>query len=521
MVLGTRQGARQPFEAGSGAVTPSDLARSALSHSSLLTELSEADRSRALERFRVLRPCVEDGVSLAKLAREHELRLRTLQRWLHAYRQSGLIGLARKSRNDRGRRLVSTEFQQLIEGLALRRPPLSRAAVYREATAAARAHGWRVPSYHTVYSVIQQLSAALVTLAHDGSKVYADRFELLYRREATRSNEIWQADHTPLDLWVLDERGRAARPWFTVVLDDYSRAVAGYALSLHAPSSIQTALALRQAIWRKGDAHWSVCGIPDTFYSDHGSDFTSHHMEQVAADLHMALVFSIAGKPRGRGKVERIFETTNQLFLCHQPGYTPPGSSPARPVLSLPELDVRLRTFLVETYQQRVHSETGIAPAVRWEAGGFLPRLPDSAEQLDLLLLTVAKPRRVHPDGIHFQGYRYLDTTLAAYVGEDVIIRYDPRDLAELRVYFGDSFLCRAICPELAGETIALKDIIRARNGHRRQLRTTLAEREATVEALLGLRRGFDTQPGLLETEARPSPPPPDRPRLKRYFNDE
>src|SRR2546428_2058217 len=119
-------------------------------------------------------------------------------------------------------------------------------------------------------------------------------------------------------------------------------------------------------------------------------------MEQVAAELHMALVFSIAGKPRGRGKVERIFETTNQLFLCHQPGYTPPGSAPARPVLSLPELDVRLRRFLVETYQQRVHSETGVAPALRWEASGFLPRLPDSAEELDLLLLTVAEPRRVH-----------------------------------------------------------------------------------------------------------------------------
>src|SRR5712692_9843567 len=101
----------------------------------------------------------------------------------------------------------------------------------------------------------------------------------------------------------LDERGQPARPWFTVVLDDYSRAVAGYALSLHAPSSIQTALALRQAIRRKGDPHWSVRGIPETFYTDHGSDFTSHHLEQVAADLHMAVVFSIAGKPRGRGKV--------------------------------------------------------------------------------------------------------------------------------------------------------------------------------------------------------------------------
>jgi hypothetical protein len=42
-----------------------------------------------------------------------------------------------------------------------------------------------------------------------------------------------------------------------------------------------------------------VCGIPDKFYTDHGSDFTSRHLEQVAADLHMALVFSIAGKPRG------------------------------------------------------------------------------------------------------------------------------------------------------------------------------------------------------------------------------
>jgi putative transposase len=73
----------------------------------------------------------------------------------------------------------------------------------------------------------------------------------------------------------------------------------------------------------------------------------------------------------------------------------------------------------------------------------FLPRLADSLEQLDLLLLTVAKPRRVHPDGIHFQGFRYLDTNLAAYVGEDVIIRYDPRDMAEVRVYFHHEFVSR------------------------------------------------------------------------------
>ena len=67
----------------------------------LLTELSDSERARALERFRLLRPCLEDGVPLARLARQHHLQLRTLQRWLHAYRRSGLVGLVRKSRRDR------------------------------------------------------------------------------------------------------------------------------------------------------------------------------------------------------------------------------------------------------------------------------------------------------------------------------------------------------------------------------------------------------------------------------------
>ena len=58
-------------------------------------------------------------------------------------------------------------------------------------------------------------------------------------------------------------------------------------------------------------------------------------------------------------------------------------------------------------------------PAERWEKGGFLPRMPNSQERLDLLLLTVAKTRRVQQDEIRFQGHRYIDTTLTAYVKED------------------------------------------------------------------------------------------------------
>jgi transposase InsO family protein len=67
-----------------------------------------------------------------------------------------------------------------------------------------------------------------------------------------------------------------------------------------------TALALRQAIWRKPDPAWHVCGIPGVFYTGHGGDFTSAHLEQVAAELKIQLVFTTPGQPRGRGKIELL-----------------------------------------------------------------------------------------------------------------------------------------------------------------------------------------------------------------------
>ena len=452
----------------------------------LLTNLSESVRAKALDRYRQLQPFLDGRIPLTHLAQTQGVPLRTLRHWVAQYRQAGLAGLARQERADRGQRRIPPELLQLIEGLALQRPRPTAARLHRH----------------------------VATVAQEGTKMYKDRFDLLYRREADHPNAIWQADHTPLDLWVRDERNQPARPWLTVILDDYSRAIAGFSLNLSAPSALQTALTVRQAIWRKGDPRWHVCGIPERFYTDHGSDFTSQHLEQVAADLQMVLVFSTVGEPRGRGKIERFFQTVHQLCISALPGYTPAGTAPpAAPTLTLSEVEARLGAFLLDDYHQRVHRETKGAPQARWEAGGFLPRLPDSLEQLDLLLLTVAKPRRVQQDGIHFQGLRYLDLTLAAFVGETVLIRYDPRDLAEIRVYHQERFLCRAICPELAQQTLSLKDIVRARTERRRELRGQLKERRTLVDRLLEVHQSPAAPPA-------PAPPTPPAPRLKRYFNE-
>jgi putative transposase len=477
--------------------------------------LSEEERAQAFARFAVLRPRLEDGIPLTRLAHREGIALRTLERWRQRYRAQGLAGLARRPRADRGRTSFPQELIGLIEGLALQRPPPTAAAIHRRVTVLAREHGWPVPSYATVAAVVHRLDPALVCLAHEGVKRYQERFDLVHRREADGPNAIWQADHTQLDLWVRDERDRPVKPWLTVILDDYSRAVASYRLSFATPSALHMALALRDAIGCKVAPYWHVCGIPATFYTDHGSDFTSRHLAQVAADLQMGLIFSRVGQPRGRGRIERFFQTVSQLCLCTLPGYAPPGTPPPATILSLDELDAQLHRFVIEDYHQRIHGETGQAPQARWEAGGFLPRLPDSADQLDLLLLTVAKARRVHRDGIRFQGLRYLDLTLAAYVGESVTIRYDPRDLAEIRVFYEERFLCRAVCPELAATTVGLKDLVRARNARRRELRGGITERSKLVELLIGVHA--DAPMPVPPAEVEPSSPTP---RLKRYHNE-
>src|SRR6266516_3553146 len=451
--------------------------------SSPLTALSEAQRAQALHRFTIIRPALDKEITQAQVARTHQLSLHTIQRWIKRYREQGLAGLADAARSDKGtpRRLPQTAIQ-LIEGLALQTPPRSAAAIHRQVSAIAKEQGWKPPSYARVRQIIKQLDPALVTLAHEGADAYREEFELLHRREATHANAMWQADHTPLDIWLLDEAGKPAKPWLTVIEDDYSRAISGF---------------------------------PSVFYTDHGSDFTSRHMEQVAADLGIELIFSEKGVPRGRGKIERFFRSVTELLLQELPGYAPEGYRAVEAKLTLPAFEEHFRIWLLEDYHQRVHSETKCIPHERWEAGGFLPRMPDSQEELDLLLLTVAKSRRVQQDGIRFQGHSYIDAGLSDYVKEEVLIRYDPADMAEIRVFYQDRFLCRAICTELSGQTISLKEIEKARAARRKQVKATLSERQAVVEQFIAVHQEEAAKVRESEPEKTPA-----RARLKRYVNE-
>ena len=452
-----------------------------------VSKLSEQQRDIALNKYNIIKQFLQNDKTLTKICEDNKLPLRTAREWVDNYRRYGFIGLARKDRSDKGvRRSCSQELQSFIEGLYLKMPYLSIKNIYKKTKEYAGKHNFPCPSYRTCCHIVKEMPQDLTFLAHEGSKRYKEKYDLLYMREANDSNEIWQADHALLDIWIKDQ-GNIKRPWLTIVFDDYSRAIAGYQLSFLAPSAIKTSLALRQAIWYKREYNWPICGIPTILYTDHGSDFTSKHIEQVCLELKINLIFSQISQPRGRGKIERFFLTLNQMCLSLLDGYTKSGEKTIAK-LSLAELDELMKNFIIE-YNNRSQQNHNFTPQERWQQGGFIPNMPRSLEQLDLLLLTVAKPRVIRRDGIHFQGLRYIDPVLAAYVNERVIIRYDPSDITEIRVFHQDSYLCRPVCQDLSTEKVSLKEIQKARNDRKKELDNQIKQRLSLVDAVLKFKK--------------------------------
>lgn len=70
--------------------------------------------------------------------------------------------------------------------------------------------------------------------------------------EVKESNQVWQCDHTRVDLLVVDQVGEVlGRPWLTTIVDTYSRCIIGIHLEMEAPSAVVVCLALRHAILPK------------------------------------------------------------------------------------------------------------------------------------------------------------------------------------------------------------------------------------------------------------------------------
>ncbi|GAQ00085.1 Mu transposase C-terminal domain-containing protein [Leptolyngbya sp. NIES-2104] len=417
-----------------------------------------------------------------EIAQQLNMTVRNVQLLMKAWQTEGVAGVVRQGRSDRGERRLDEDWTNYIlqtyraGNRGGRRMSRAQVAV-RVAARALEIGDNNPPSRASVYRVLQSEMDRQEERSRSRSIGWSGETLILRTREGLEvvvreSNQVWQCDHTRVDLLVVDQVGEVlGRPWLTTIVDTHSRCIIGIHLGMEAPSAVVVCLALRHAILPKqySSAYeltqlWGTYGIPQYLYTDGGKEFNSKHLEQVANELK--IVLCQRRYPAEGGIVERPFGTLNTELFANLPGYT--GSSTKRrpkqaetnASLTLMQLEKQIVRYLVDRYNQGIDPRIGDQTRLgRWESDRLaqLPLLSD--RELDICLMRRDR-RTVYRGGyIQFANLNYRGEHLEGYTGSWVVLRYNPRDITSILIYREDGgkdiFLSRAHATGLETEILS------------------------------------------------------------------
>ncbi|MGH3594562.1 MAG: DDE-type integrase/transposase/recombinase, partial [Mycobacterium sp.] len=278
----------------------------------------------ALWRWSLVEPAMDPALTARQrgalvrrlAAREHEgpsgrpvaVSRRTIDRWIVARREGGFDALVPALRQCSPR--TDPDVVELAVGLKLENTARTAAQVRRILAA-------RLQVTPSERAIQRWFETRELTSRPDGTPPQA-----YGRFQADAVNEIWTADL--MNGPVIG--GRACH--LAAIIDDRSRFLTGCQFVRRA-DAVRFAGVLRAAIGRHG--------IPSILYTDNGSCFADESLARACAVLGIKLTHSAPGRPQGRGKIERIFETIQGQFMA---GVTGDEARPARRrVASLEELN--------------------------------------------------------------------------------------------------------------------------------------------------------------------------------------
>ena len=455
-----------------------------------LSDLSEDAQKALTRRKRYLQAVQADGRPvftkayltpiLTRAAQEmgdaHPPSVTTVYRWMRAV-QRAQDGRALIPRTDlRGRR-SSRQSARVLELLAeatadaFAATPLAKATdvnyrlrhkIAQENQQLINTQDLKAPSLRTVYRLLQQADAYEMAALRDGKASADKRFRINKAGVVTsRILERIEIDHTPLDLFLVDEKTGLplGRPTLTMAIDHYSRMPWGYHLSFGAPSAAAVVHTLRHGILPKQPpatpipklplSHaWPTYGLPETVYTDNGLEFHGKDLENIALDLGFLVVFCPKHQPRFKGVIERYLKTVNYSFAHMLPGVSfarfhlrGDYDSQKHALLTLGEFTHLFEKWVVDIYAQTLHSGIGTTPWKRWHEGLMAcePRLPADLQALQQRIGLVAT-RKLSSSGLMLNGLRYGSHALQALLkqygsGVEVRMVFDPENLGEIQVW--------------------------------------------------------------------------------------
>ncbi|WP_336693151.1 Mu transposase C-terminal domain-containing protein [Delftia acidovorans] len=441
-----------------------------------INAITETDWRVAQTRMAAIEPLLKtkSPTRAAVEARAQELGVgtATLYRWIGRYRSldavSALVPLKRGWQHGKSR--ISRSAQSIIDEvintyyLTPERPTAQK--VVREVQRICLNSGVDAPSATAVRQRIDRIPER-------------ERLRMRGQRERAKTKfmptpgttpggdyplAIYQIDHTPLDVIVVDDEHRKpiGRPWLTIAIDEYSRMVAGYFMSFDAPSITSVGMCLANALVPKDmwllkhgiDAEWPIWGRPKKVRWDNGPDFRSDSVRDACNLYNIDVEFRPVKVPRYGGYIERL-QGSLLRELHDLPGTTFSSveqrqeyDSEGRAVFTKSELENQLLRIICNEYHRREHRSLGMPPLRQFELGifghggnpgtGMPPRPTDYMSIYIDFLPTIW--RTVQNDGVEIDKRYYADV-LRPWIGAidpgtgkglKHPFRRDPRDISAI-----------------------------------------------------------------------------------------
>jgi len=350
--------------------------------------------------------------------RARTVSVRTLTRWLAAYRRGGLLALCPRRRTDQGTlRAISPDVFARAQALRRQKPARPTKTIIdilvRQQTVVPHAIARSTLDRH-----LARQGLSRYTLRSLGHKTFR-------RIETATPFELVVADfhHGPY-VRTADETLR--RALLGAHIDHFSRYVPEGRYFLH-----EDYAALRFGFRRLLTAF----GLPVTYYVDRGSAFQATRFHAACDALGIRLVHSAPYQSECRGVVERFNRTVKEQFETEVRGREEPPT--------LDELNAYFEAWLAERYHRDVHSETAEAPRDRFQRTAVLRPAPDLAQVDELLRLR--ERRRVHKkwSTVEVLATRYVvDPALR---GRKVEVLYDPFTPESVLIVFDGRVVHRAV----------------------------------------------------------------------------
>jgi len=207
----------------------------------------------------------------------------------------------------------------------------------------------------------------------------------------------------PGQLWQMDVEGQIYLEgigWVYgfAILDDYSRFCPGFRYFTDTVLS-NGILVLNEAIEKYG--------VPEKMYTDNGSQFASkgerlNNFDLFCAAYAISVTHSKAGRPQGRGKIERFFETVENQFITFVRAKIEDVKESW--TYTLEQLNYDLSEYLQNEYHVRIHGATNETPTARFFKEPL--RVPDPPVDAVKFLERAIK-RKVDMYGIlSYNGYK-------------------------------------------------------------------------------------------------------------------